>query len=121
MNWPALPPGDSDDPALEVETRRLSERHPDPAHRFVSVIGWPGGPTRSGQVNDVSASGIGLLMSQRLPVGALVLIELDGLAQGTPGLHPAWVVHATRRDDDTWLVGCRFVHRLGDAEEFVAD
>jgi c-di-GMP-binding flagellar brake protein YcgR len=116
MDQPAPDHPDGVELSPEVLERRRHERRRFRASCFVSIVSRPGFPRARALVNDISAGGIGLVYSRRLETGAPVFVQLEGMPQGPAGLRMARVVHATRRDDGTWVIGCKFVHRLSDAE-----
>jgi hypothetical protein len=75
-------------------------------------VGWPG------QVRDVSAGGIGLLLRHRFRPGTYLQVEVHG-AGGAARVLSVRVVHATPvnpGEGACWLVGCIFLEPLGDDE-----
>src|SRR5436305_7901930 len=70
--------------------------------------------TLSALVLDLSGRGIGLLLSRQLEPGTPVVIQLRSPALEGSFELPARVVHATRRGDGSWHVGCEFAERLTD-------
>jgi hypothetical protein len=67
------------------------------------------------RVRDVSAGGVGLLLSRRFEPGAILTIDLwAGAGDGSRSLLGR-VRHATRHGTE-WLVGCEFLWTLGDDE-----
>jgi c-di-GMP-binding flagellar brake protein YcgR len=67
-------------------------------------------------LRDISAGGVGLLLSERLAPGSVVLIRLgDSLPEGAQ-TRLARVVHATARRSGAWLVGCEFTPPLSEEE-----
>jgi hypothetical protein len=72
--------------------------------------------TCSAQVLNLSASGVGLLISEALEPGVLLSVELcspNGSVQKTV---LACVVHVSRRGDSQWAVGCNFIADLSEAD-----
>jgi hypothetical protein len=69
----------------------------------------------SAQVVDVSRTGIGLLMSETLPSGTRVQVELDALA-GTLFEMLADVVNVHELADGTYRCGCSLVWPLSEDE-----
>ena len=65
-------------------------------------------------VINISKTGLGLMLSRPLPVGAYLAIQIRG-AQGVVELN-AHVMHATRQTQADWVIGCEFLHPLGDEE-----
>lgn len=65
-------------------------------------------------IRDISAGGIGLVLSTGVNPGAILEIEFRG--DRYPRSLLAYVAHASQRADRTWIVGCQFGHHLS-AEE----
>ncbi len=63
-------------------------------------------------VQDIAASGIGLILGQRLAPGTLLSIDLDGVCR----LLLCRVIHARSEGTGTWRVGCQFVGQLNEEE-----
>jgi hypothetical protein len=61
---------------------------------------------------DASAQGIGVLLTQPLPAGTLLEIEVSTASAAT---RVARVIHATKHERG-WLLGCALNHALTDAE-----
>src|SRR5262245_58180183 len=59
---------------------------------------------------EVSAGGAGLLLTEDVPAGMRLALELAPAV----GVVQARVVHSCELGDGAWLVGCRFDHPLGD-------
>lgn len=64
------------------------------------------------RIQDVSASGIGLVLTH--PVEPEVLLAID--LQGVSRLLLAHVAHATPRTEGGWLVGCALINPLSEEE-----
>ena len=116
MNLPTPDHANDAQQSPEVANRRRHERRYTVGSRFVSFVIRPGFPHARALVNDISPAGIGLVYSRRLEVGSPVFIQLGAAPQETASLRMARVIHATRREDGTWVIGCKFAHRLGAAE-----
>ncbi len=67
-------------------------------------------------VLDLSAGGVGLLLSRPLPMGTLVVIQIKGPSSNKTFELPAHVVHATLQANGGWVVGCELVDRLGEED-----
>jgi hypothetical protein len=65
-------------------------------------------------VRDISAGGVGLLLSRRFEPGVLLAVELPEGESARSVL--ARVAHATARGRGEWLVGCRFLSPLDEDE-----
>jgi hypothetical protein len=59
---------------------------------------------------EVSAGGAGLLLSEDVPAGSRLALELAPLV----GVLQALVVHNSGLGGGAWLVGCRFEYPLGE-------
>ena len=63
-------------------------------------------------LQDLSATGIGLLVSKQVATGLHVTIQIKcSHSQKLYSLH-AHAVHATPQADGTWVIGCQFVTPL---------
>ena len=63
-------------------------------------------------LQDLSASGIGLILSKSLDIGLFVNIQLKSPNSNKSYSIPAHVVHATDQSSGEWIIGCEFVTRL---------
>jgi hypothetical protein len=63
-------------------------------------------------LQDLSATGIGLLVSKPVAAGVYVTIQIKCTNSQKLYSLPAHVVHATPKADAGWLVGCQFVTAL---------
>ena len=70
-------------------------------------------------VRDISTSGIGLVSRAPVAPGKFFAIELQNNAGGESVRLRAKIVHATRQDERSWLLGCMFTRELS-AEELTA-
>jgi hypothetical protein len=75
------------------------------AARLDKDVRWPG------QIRDLSAGGMGLVLSRRFERGAVLVAELPG-AGGATVL--ARVVQVTPFSGGRWLLGCAFCSRLSE-------
>jgi hypothetical protein len=66
--------------------------------------------SRRGWLLEVSADGAGLLLTEDVPAGTRLALELAPLV----GVFHGLVVHSCELGDGAWQVGCRFDHPLGD-------
>src|SRR5947207_2819669 len=97
------------------EERRVWVRHPadlrttcQPAESDHSRL-----PT---QVRNISATGIGLLVTHPVPIGALLNLTLQGSSGMLPRNLLACVVHVTTRSEGEWSLGCNFIRSLSDSD-----
>ena len=63
-------------------------------------------------VLDLSANGVGILLSRPLEVGLFVLIRLKSTAGDRTFELPAHVAHSTKQHGGDWVTGCELVERL---------
>ena len=73
-------------------------------------------PTHSAQVLNISASGVGLLVTQNFETGSLLDVELSPLSGKKGRRILACVVHVTRRGEEEWALGCNFIRELSEAD-----
>lgn len=75
------------------------------------VVEEEGSPGRRTWVQNLSASGVGLLLGEALEPGACVVVQL----RAVNGHHyhlPARVIHSTEQLTGQYLIGCEFAQRL---------
>jgi hypothetical protein len=72
----------------------------------------PGAPSRLAILQNVSAQGIGLLLTESVPPDTVLEIEMPGRSLVK---RFARVVHSTKQADG-WLVGCSLNSSLSDGE-----
>lgn len=69
------------------------------------------------EVLNISASGVGLIVSRSVETGTLLSIDL---APPTAGARPrtmlACVVHASSQSPSEWALGCNFIQELGEED-----
>jgi c-di-GMP-binding flagellar brake protein YcgR len=70
------------------------------------------GAVLSGWVFNMSLSGIGLELSEPLPVGQEMVLQLKTTENATVVKKPAQVMHVTPVANGTWRIGCRFEDKL---------
>ena len=66
------------------------------------------------RVVDASAKGLGLEISRPLPTGTAVTVDVHGLGRRCRLL--AWVVRADPTPGGSWLLGCRLLNELPEAD-----
>jgi c-di-GMP-binding flagellar brake protein YcgR len=79
-------------------------------------IGEEGGPSHTAQVLNVSASGVGLLLSEPAESGSLFSLSLHGERGQAVRSILACVVHTTARSTGELAAGCNFIRELSEAE-----
>jgi hypothetical protein len=72
-------------------------------------------PTRRAAILDVSPTGVGLAVEERLEPGAVLSVELT-CPDAPPLSVLASVVYVSPREAQRWLLGCSFIHELGEDE-----
>ena len=93
-----------------------------------AVVRYPSGqdvlcsmnPSNSGfilraDVQDLTATGVGLIIRRKVPAGAVLSIDLPDEAGDTARVLEATVTAVTAHNS-AWLVTCQFTHQLTDAE-----
>jgi c-di-GMP-binding flagellar brake protein YcgR len=68
------------------------------------------------QVLNVSATGIGLVVTQPVQVGTVLSLELHGNNDAARRTMLACVVHATERGTGEWALGCNFIRSLSEED-----
>jgi PilZ domain len=68
------------------------------------------------RVQDLTASGVGLVLPHDYEPGTALLVELHNLKEGYARTLRVRVMHSTSQGDGTWLVGCALFEPLPDAE-----
>jgi hypothetical protein len=69
-----------------------------------------------GRVHNLSAGGIGLILSRRFEPGTVLTIEVQDSPARSALQLLGRVIHATVRPGAGWLVGCEFAQELDDDE-----
>ena len=97
------------DPSVNLPERRHAIRYA--CHEALCDLGTalPHG-SRRGWLLEVSADGAGLLLTEDVPAGTRLALELAPLV----GVFHGLVVHNIYLGDGAWLVGCRFDEALSD-------
>ena len=93
--------------APSAAERRADPRYPCGLAGPARVLSPQRHETRWARVQDISAGGIGLLVSGPLEGGAAIVLCWDCKPVG-PATLPAEVVHTAQQVDGSWRVGCRF-------------
>jgi hypothetical protein len=70
----------------------------------------------SARIKDISAGGMGLVLSRRFERGTGLAIEIPATATSPADTLLTKVIHVTRLPDGQWLLSCAFVSILGDDE-----
>ena len=70
----------------------------------------------SARIKDISAGGMGLVLTRRFERGTCLAIEIPATVASPADTLLAKVMHVTRLPGGQWLLGCAFVSILGDDE-----
>lgn len=96
--------------------RRRAERYPCSLQPFWRVEGQEQADAPPAQIQNISATGIGLRIGQPLKAGTVLVIKLQSADRRLSRPLPARVMHATPQAEGDWLVGCQFVRKLSDED-----
>lgn len=99
----------------KIERRRGSRKRPGPVTTG-QVAPWGGFGYFKAAVQDISASGIALLLRHALQPGTQVMIQLRNELLELAFDLPAKVVHANKLAEGTWAIGCAFTRELTPGE-----
>ncbi len=102
----------SDLPESRRSTPRFECRHV----TFYRPVGRRNGNSELATLHDVSATGIGLLIRDRIKPGTILVIELNSTVHKVRHQRLARVAHATDQGDGYFLIGCEFAKPLNDTE-----
>jgi hypothetical protein len=93
--------------------RRQATRYPCKLQTACVVISLTEPQLLKVKVRDLSRTGIGLVVGNRVPPGTFLAVKLQGPRQPNPRVLRAQVMHATAAGDRrTWIMGCSFVGGL---------
>jgi hypothetical protein len=95
---------------------REALRHPCSSNFLIRLLVRPSFQNLRAFVNDLSLTGIGLLLNRALSVGDALAIQLWQEEYAPISIRLARVAHATLQADGWWLVGCRFEQPLHEGE-----
>ena len=68
------------------------------------------------RIRNVSADGISLLVASPIDPGTDLAIDMKTVDPSILLTLVARVVHATKQEEDSWIIGCRFLTRLSDED-----
>lgn len=94
--------------------RRRAPRYPCQLQTACVVISLTAPVLLTVRVRDLSQTGIGLVLANRLAPGTFLAVKLQGGRHPYPRVLRAQVMHATPQGGDrrTWVMGCNFVGLL---------
>ncbi len=101
--------------SVDIE-RRSRERIPCTRAPMVRVLARPSFQSFRAIVRDVSASGIGLVLTRCFEPGTLLAIQMQTSQAGFSGILTAQVKHATPQPGGLWLLGCSLSRNLSEEE-----
>jgi hypothetical protein len=76
----------------------------------------PASQSSDAEVDNVSATGIGLLLDRPLELGSLLHLHLRNATRSDTRTILACIVHVTKRPGGKHLLGCNFIRELGEDE-----
>jgi hypothetical protein len=100
---------------LVARDRRRAVRFPSICEALVSPLYSDQAPILM-QIRDVSTSGIGLLSARPYERGTALFIQVQEDGPDWSPILVAKVVHVTPAEDGCWLVGCKLMRRLSEAD-----
>jgi hypothetical protein len=104
-----LPPTRKDNIPLSSDRRRFTRQACRSLYALCQEPQSQVNELRAGQVSDMSADGIGLVLSRPYPPGAELEVELQDQAGWVKETVRVRVVHASPKPTDHWLVGCSLI------------
>jgi hypothetical protein len=119
MSTEISPPRPEPGKTSAAVNRRASVRYPRGANTYAQVFPANTIEAQHALIANLSAQGIGLLLSHPIAAGTPVRVQLLCDSPPTSLELDASVAHATPFEDGIWLIGCAFARRLS-AEELRA-
>lgn len=98
------------------DPRRASPRFECRHVTFYRQVGKRGGDSELATLHNVSVSGVGLLIRERIKPGTILVIELNSTVRKVLHQRLARVTHVTDQSDGYTLIGCEFAKPLSEAE-----
>lgn len=95
--------------------KRVWMRFPTNVEATFQKVGDINNEASSARVLNISASGVGLLVNEKVETGALLSVELLGHGQVRRTIL-ACVVHVSPREDSEWALGCNFIRELNEQD-----
>jgi hypothetical protein len=96
--------------------RRRAVRHPCAMRTSCQPIGLVESISVPVAVRDISVGGIGLLCRAPVAPGTFFVIELQNTLGGASLRLRARVIHSTRHEGRSWVLGCVFTRELSQDE-----
>jgi c-di-GMP-binding flagellar brake protein YcgR len=98
----------------DASDQRTWKRFPTNVTASYQIITAPEQSTQPTQILNISATGIGLLVTQPIAVGALLNLVLQAAGRTAPRNLLVCVVHVTTRGEGEWALGCNFIRSLSE-------
>jgi len=106
--------GGRKEPAEESDKRAYTRF---PAHGNAEYILLPaGGARRQAEITNISATGIGLLLNEKIDPGAILDLVLKTKSNGPSFDILACIVYLGEHPDGRWIAGCSFIRELEDRD-----
>jgi hypothetical protein len=99
----------------QAAERRAWVRYPSRLNLLWQIFGMRKNEHLPARIQDVSLTGIGLVLSRSFPPATVLSITLQ-TATGESGPHLVRVKHVTRQADGSFLAGCTFLNELSKDE-----
>ncbi len=96
--------------------RRVAVRYPSDLDGFCQPIGGEKEFRWSARVQNISATGISLMISRRFERGTLLSLQVEATPENPSRMLLARVVQVKHYSKRKWLVGCRFVTKLAEED-----
>jgi hypothetical protein len=103
-------------PQPEPVNRRAAIRFPATLLGSLQPVAPKGAPSWVGQIRDISAGGISLLVGNSFEAGTLLAVEPHRPPDGAPTFLLVRVVRAARQTAGSWLIGGKLVRELCESE-----
>ena len=111
-----LPESEAACPNGLPDARRASPRFECRHVTFYRRVGKRNGDSELATLHNVSVSGVGLLVRERIQAGTILVIELNSTVGRVSHQCLARVTHATDQGNGYVLIGCEFAKHLSEAE-----
>jgi hypothetical protein len=102
--------------SIQASERRAWVRYPRRLQSLWQVFGARAEEPWTADVQDISQTGIGLILQRAFPAASVLTVRLRTAAQKLSRTMLVRVRHCTALPDGQWLVGCTFVVQLTDEE-----
>ncbi|MGF1579387.1 MAG: PilZ domain-containing protein [Gemmataceae bacterium] len=114
---------DSAPPKIVREERRSSIRFPVNEPITYELAGPGAREAKSGCIRDISLGGVKLSIAQPIEPGELLTLHLPSPNGTESNAVLSCVVHVSKMDEETWVVGCTFARNLteDDISPFLPD